>query len=495
MASSMYFSLSLAAAASLADARDVGLLRLLGVRQAETTITTSTATPLTWSGNSIAFNATSTIASTGFLTFTTSVVASTASVTPVPESSSTSELEDITTSATESTSTSTGAFFDSSELAGFSTTVTETTSIATSTTAEQADISASATEVSTIISDVEDSTSSSTESISTTAEASSPTSEIADITTSATESTSTATEVPLTCPASNGTSYTAPSGQDFIIECGIDHSGGDLRMVYVESLRECIEACDAWNGPQPCVDVSLSGSACYMKYVLGDPVPYEGLLGARLANVTTPAPPLSCPTANGNNYTTSSNETFAIECGVDFAGGDLVAQDVGSTAPNGNGELWLQNCIEACGSTQGCVGASLSGSACYMKSQIGATSNNSVITGIRLLSSQPNITACDANFPVCPACDGVILNSQDSDTELQYRVECGVDHVGENLAGDDGIRYGLRGVRRFRNCIEDCAEEDECVGVSFMGDQCYLKSSLGAEQQSDVVWGAVKVLG
>lgn len=266
-------------------------------------------------------------------------------------------------------------------------------------------------------------------------------------------------------------------------------------MVYVESLRDCIDACDGWNGTQPCVDVSLSGSACYLKYVLGDYVPYEGLLGARLASATTPTPPISCPASNGANYTTTTNLTFAIECGVDFAGGDLVAQNVGSTAPNGNGDLWLQNCIEACGSTQGCVGASLSGSTCYMKSQLGTASNNSVITGIRLLSPQSNVTACDTNFPVCPACDGVILDSQDSDPTLQYQVQCGIDHAGGDLQGEDSVHTGLRGVRRFRNCIEDCAEEDECVGVSFLGDSCYLKSTLGAISQNEAVWGAVKVLG
>ncbi|EME85418.1 uncharacterized protein MYCFIDRAFT_193726 [Pseudocercospora fijiensis CIRAD86] len=410
MGVSVYFLLSLAATASLADARDIGLLRVLGIRQAETTI------------GSIATNSISTAASTELLNSTTSVTASAS--TAAAATSTTSTLGGITTSVATSTST-------------------------------------------------------------------------------ATTSTNTETETPLTCPASNGTSYTAPSGQDFIIECGIDHSGGDIGkdeggFKYVRSLRECIDACDSYNGTQPCVDVSLSGSACYLKSVLGKAVPFDGLLGAKLANATTPAPPISCPDSNGTNYTTATNQTFAIECGKDFAGGDLAAQDVRSNENNENGELWLQKCIEACASTQGCVGASLSGSACYMKSQLGEAKDNKYVTGIRRLSTQPDGVdqpACDMDFPECSACDGVILETKDFNPVQKYKIECGVDHPGGDLPGRRGARGGYTGKDRFRNCIEDCAEKEDCVGVSFMGDTCYFKSSLGDGRKSEVVWGAVEVVG
>jgi hypothetical protein len=64
-----------------------------------------------------------------------------------------------------------------------------------------------------------------------------------------------------------------------VVECGIDHSGGDISMVYVSDLAGCIAACAKLSN---CVDVSLSGSACYLKGTLGGVVDNEGLLGARL---------------------------------------------------------------------------------------------------------------------------------------------------------------------------------------------------------------------
>lgn len=61
----------------------------------------------------------------------------------------------------------------------------------------------------------------------------------------------------LSCPESNNTLYTAPSGQDFVIECSIDHFRGDLSSLSVPDLETCIAACDS--NPE-CIDVSLSGS-------------------------------------------------------------------------------------------------------------------------------------------------------------------------------------------------------------------------------------------
>ena len=62
-----------------------------------------------------------------------------------------------------------------------------------------------------------------------------------------------------TCPDSNGDQYRAPQGNVFKVECGVDYEGGDIGSVTVDSLEDCILACDA--NPR-CVDVSLSGVAC-----------------------------------------------------------------------------------------------------------------------------------------------------------------------------------------------------------------------------------------
>ena len=77
-----------------------------------------------------------------------------------------------------------------------------------------------------------------------------------------TASAGTPTSTRLSCPASNGTYYTASSGMVFVIDCDTDYPGGgechywmsnvwakltglaDMDSVKATSLEECIEACD-----------------------------------------------------------------------------------------------------------------------------------------------------------------------------------------------------------------------------------------------------------
>ena len=57
----------------------------------------------------------------------------------------------------------------------------------------------------------------------------------------------------LSCPASDGQTVTI-GGKSFLVECGIDHVGGDLTSMSVSGLNECISNCAS--NPS-CVDVSL----------------------------------------------------------------------------------------------------------------------------------------------------------------------------------------------------------------------------------------------
>ncbi|KAI5271288.1 hypothetical protein E4T47_05393 [Aureobasidium subglaciale] len=92
--------------------------------------------------------------------------------------------------------------------------------------------------------------------------------------------TPTATSTAAVCPGSNNTIFTdTSSGVQFLVECGIDHAGGDLSMVYVKDFAGCIATCAQTTG---CVDVSLSGTACYMKKSVGSVVNSSGVKGAKL---------------------------------------------------------------------------------------------------------------------------------------------------------------------------------------------------------------------
>ncbi|KAI5267451.1 FAD/NAD(P)-binding domain-containing protein [Aureobasidium subglaciale] len=74
-----------------------------------------------------------------------------------------------------------------------------------------------------------------------------------------------------TCPKSDGMTFTAKSGTVFMIECYMDRAGHDMASVDIPTNRiaDCINKCDALPG---CVDISMSGTACYMKSAIGERV-------------------------------------------------------------------------------------------------------------------------------------------------------------------------------------------------------------------------------
>ncbi|KAH0335896.1 putative GPI anchored protein, partial [Aureobasidium melanogenum] len=168
-------------------------------------------------------------------------------------------------------------------------------------------------------------------------------------TASSTDSSAQPTSTHPTCPEANNNIFIAKSGAVFVVECGIDYAGGDLRSVNIASNRigDCIDACDATEG---CIDISMSGTACYMKSKLLKPLVNKGIRGARkikdapvsssgssttaLGSVTMPAtfseptastamPTASVPTVNqGTEYINYTN----------MAG--FFLQDLASTVPS-----------------------------------------------------------------------------------------------------------------------------------------------------------------
>ena len=101
---------------------------------------------------------------------------------------------------------------------------------------------------------------------------------------SSSASKSSATATAALCPQNNAQTFVDPaSGSSFVLECGQDRVGGDLKMVYVNNLAGCIAACASTSG---CVDISLSGTACYMKSSLQPAKANAGIQGARKVSLT-----------------------------------------------------------------------------------------------------------------------------------------------------------------------------------------------------------------
>lgn len=84
---------------------------------------------------------------------------------------------------------------------------------------------------------------------------------------------------------------------------------------------------------------------------------------------------LSCPDSNGSTFT-SNNRDYEIECGTDHPGGDY----------NRVFKTTFQSCVEECAQAEQCVAVSMSGSACYLKSELRRSRSNRAIAGAKLVS-------------------------------------------------------------------------------------------------------------
>ena len=80
----------------------------------------------------------------------------------------------------------------------------------------------------------------------------------------------------LSCPADDGTSYTA-GGEAFNVHCYTDYAGGDYKSLATETFAECLAACAA---EEECVDVAWNHGSCYLKSSLVVGVGNENVWGA-----------------------------------------------------------------------------------------------------------------------------------------------------------------------------------------------------------------------
>jgi hypothetical protein len=142
----------------------------------------------------------------------------------------------------------------------------------------------------------------------------------------------------ISCPGSDGTTYTAVIGETFLLECFIDHYGNDLTMEYTDDYASCVETCSdtakcialSWVPPGP--------APCYMKSAIGTGIQNQEVWGARKAG-----------TSSGTSTTASASPapTFSLlGCYMDSVSARSLSVRMGVLG--GAGNMTQENCIAAC---------------------------------------------------------------------------------------------------------------------------------------------------
>ncbi|OCK90101.1 uncharacterized protein K441DRAFT_467175, partial [Cenococcum geophilum 1.58] len=185
------------------------------------------------------------------------------------------------------------------------------------------------------------------------------------------------------CPSSNGTIITYPNGDQFQVQCYVDHGGNDLSATAEYNLTGCMNTCENTPGCQAIswayTIVPGATGTCFLHSAISLPGGSNiGIWGAiklfptttttatatsSTSSSTSTAATLSCPTANNTIFTANNNLSYYVECGFDRGGGNLPNMPVYVNS--------LDTCINLCANTSPCVDVSwVVGSPqgpCYLK--------------------------------------------------------------------------------------------------------------------------------
>ncbi|KAI7445327.1 hypothetical protein KC336_g1407 [Hortaea werneckii] len=144
--------------------------------------------------------------------------------------------------------------------------------------------------------------------------------------TTASSSSASASATGISCPQANGTTVTV-DGQDFVVQCGWDHAGGDISSQYVDSFYQCISICVATPN---CVLVTLRANSCFLKSLVGDAVQGD-VDGAILVSVM----------GRSSSSTSSASSTVSTTSTSQPAGAQFTAGSDSSVCPQYNNTAYI----------------------------------------------------------------------------------------------------------------------------------------------------------
>jgi hypothetical protein len=181
-----------------------------------------------------------------------------------------------------------------------------------------------------------------------------------------------------------------------------------------------------------------------------------GLAGLAAAAPVVPVGP-TCDGSDGETYTAPTGGQYTIACGTDYAG-----NDIGFST-----EATFADCINACDANPQCIDVSYVGENCYLKNGLSEpfTDRPWVWTAKKVGAEVPP----PVSYPTCEnnADHGALIVTANGKT---FEIVCGVDSTGGDISAIQTSTFNI--------CIEACAETPNCVDVSYVEGNCYLKDMI-----------------
>ena len=193
-----------------------------------------------------------------------------------------------------------------------------------------------------------------------------------------------------TCTSGSVTS----NGRNCTVSCGLDHPGGDYSSMYIADFQTCISTCV---GDQKCATAQYSqqNSYCYLKNATNPAQTRSGVNSVVCRGLSDP--PSQDEGCTCGSFT-QNGRSGAIQCDVDYPGGDYTSQYTGSLAA----------CESLCTADPKCLTAQyiIKTYTCYLKNFVSQAELGPVYMKDRVMSVIMNPTTtpsgCMPYAPISP---------------------------------------------------------------------------------------------
>ncbi|KAF9698053.1 hypothetical protein EKO04_004265 [Ascochyta lentis] len=188
------------------------------------------------------------------------------------------------------------------------------------------------------------------------------------------------------------------------------------------------------------------------------------------ASASATADVVSCEGKDsGSTFThATSKAVYDVTCGADYPNGDVEF-------------LWTDSfdaCVAACDEESSCLTVAFRSGACYLKDQV---TTSVADAGIWSAKKHDAGTVPSSTGPSCvdKASDASTYRSSSG---KNFKIVCGREYYGGDLTSAS--------TASFKECIDTCSANSECVDVSYVNGACYLKRSTSTLMEAGHVWTA-----
>ena len=314
------------------------------------------------------------------------------------------------------------------------------------------------------------------------------------------------------CPSANGTTYTDPSGAQYMVLCDKDTTPGNFGTAVEADFGTCIDACHTQTDQQ-CVAVSYALGTCYFKAQYYGSLSSPGTEAAVLLSalgISSGSGSSSSSSATVNSHLTitilPTSSTMAISSSAMNSASSSAMSSASSSAMNGASSNAMNsassNAMSSASSsaTNGASSSAMNGASSSTMNGVSSSAMNSASSSASMQGSASGVSASSSiaqnptTYTISGSTSSDSVNAASSTSTLPScstqtgqaqssgNTTC-ADAYGNTFNVTTGRAYTgtitLRAVRpNLGSCLTACDSTPGCVAINYIGTECQLLSEV-----------------